>query len=129
MNAAPGQYSGLGDVFGRTLREGPQAFFKGIVPSGARILPFNGIAVVLMTQPVDVIKTRLMNAKPGEFKSILHCVKYTAEGGPVAFYKGVVPSAIRLLPATILLFVFYEKLRENFGYLPPDEESPKKINV
>nr|CAI5826751.1 unnamed protein product [Callosobruchus analis] len=81
-----------------------------------------GFAVVLMTQPVDVIKTRLMNAKPGEYKSIIDCIKHTAAGGPLAFYKGVVPSGIRLLPATILLFIFYEKLRETFGYLPPEEK-------
>nr|CAH7728400.1 unnamed protein product [Callosobruchus chinensis] len=87
-----------------------------------------GLAVVLMTQPVDVIKTRLMNAKPGEYKSVHDCIKHTATGGPLAFYKGVVPSGIRLLPATILLFIFYEKMREYFGYLPPDE-TPKKINV
>ncbi len=41
-----------------------------------------------MTQPLDVLKTRSMNAKPGEFSSAMHLIKYTAQsGGPMAFYK------------------------------------------
>ena len=40
-----------------------------------------------MTQPLDVLKTRSMNAKPGEFSSSIDLVKYTARNGPMAFYK------------------------------------------
>ena len=43
-----------------------------------------------MTQPVDVIKTRVMNAKPGEtHASVLRSVAltWTQEGVP-AFFKG-----------------------------------------
>ena len=28
-----------------------------------------------------------MNAKPGEFKSIFECFRFTAKAGPAAFYK------------------------------------------
>jgi dicarboxylate transporter 10 len=42
----------------------------------------------VLTQPLDVMKTRMMNAKPGEFKSILDCFLYTAKTGPSGFYKG-----------------------------------------
>lgn len=70
-----------------------------------------------MTQPVDVLKTRAMNAKPGEVKSILKLVKSTAKEGPLAFFKGYVPAFVRLAPHTILTFVFLEQLRMNFGII------------
>ena len=68
-----------------------------------------------MTQPVDVIKTRSMNAKPGEFRSLFHIVSYTAKTGPQAFYKGYIPAFVRLGPHTVLTFIFFEQLRKNFG--------------
>ncbi|PSN31169.1 Mitochondrial dicarboxylate carrier [Blattella germanica] len=58
-------------------------------------LAAGGVATTL-TQPIDVIKTRTMNAKPGEF-------------------KGYILRFIRLAPHTILTFVFYEQLRLNLG--------------
>ncbi len=39
------------------------------------------------TQPVDVLKTRIMNAKPGEYRSIMHCIIFTAQTGPLGFFK------------------------------------------
>ncbi|XP_077980282.1 mitochondrial dicarboxylate carrier-like [Glandiceps talaboti] len=75
-----------------------------------------GTIATAMTQPFDVLKTRLMNAKPGEYKSILHCVWETAKLGPLGFYKGFVPAFVRLAPHTILTFIFFEQLRLNLGY-------------
>lgn len=75
-----------------------------------------------MTQPADVLKTRTMNAKPGEVKSIFILVKNTAMEGPLAFFKGYIPAFARLAPHTILTFVFLEQLRINFGVT-------SKINV
>lgn len=75
-----------------------------------------GIATAL-TQPVDVMKTRMMNAKPGEYKGVIDCFVVTLKQGPLSFYKGLVPAFIRLAPHTILLFVFFEQLRLNFGYV------------
>ncbi|XP_071814952.1 mitochondrial dicarboxylate carrier-like [Apostichopus japonicus] len=69
-----------------------------------------------MTQPLDVMKTRLMNAPPGQFKGIADCVVYTAKSGPMGFFKGFFPAFVRLGPHTILLFIFFEQLRKNFGY-------------
>lgn len=82
------------------------------------------VATVL-TQPLDVIKTRRMNAKPGEYKNMFDIVKHTAKLGPLGFYKGFVPSLLRLGPHTILMFIFFEQLRLHFGYLP---ESTKEVN-
>ncbi|XP_046453563.1 mitochondrial dicarboxylate carrier-like [Daphnia pulex] len=76
-----------------------------------------GAIATTMTQPLDVLKTRAMNAKPGEFKNMMHLVTYTAKLGPLGFYKGYVPAFIRLAPQTILTFVFLEQLRKHFGYL------------
>lgn len=76
-----------------------------------------GAIATTMTQPLDVLKTRSMNAKPGEFSGAMDLVKYTAKGGPLAFYKGYFPAFARLGPHTILTFVLFEQLRMNFGTL------------
>jgi len=76
-----------------------------------------GAIATTMTQPLDVLKTRSMNAKPGEFSGAMDLVRYTAKGGPLAFYKGYFPAFARLGPHTILTFVFFEQLRMNFGFL------------
>ncbi|KAI6189692.1 hypothetical protein M3Y97_00036200 [Aphelenchoides bicaudatus] len=78
-------------------------------------------AATVLTQPVDVLKTRMMNAKNGEYKGVMDCFLQTARGGPTAFYSGLVPSFVRMAPHTILLFVFVEQLRMNFGYLRPQK--------
>lgn len=72
-----------------------------------------GCATVLC-QPLDVLKTRLMNSK-GEYQGVLHCAVETAKLGPLAFYKGLLPAGIRLMPHTVLTFVFLEQLRKHFG--------------
>ena len=46
-----------------------------------------GAIATTMTQPLDVLKTRAMNAKPGEFSGALDLVRYTGRNGPMAFYK------------------------------------------
>ncbi|XP_071443761.1 mitochondrial dicarboxylate carrier isoform X2 [Hetaerina americana] len=74
-----------------------------------------GAVATALTQPLDVLKTRAMNAKPGEFKSMWHLITYTAKLGPLGFFKGFVPAFVRLGPHTILTFVFLEQLRVNFG--------------
>ncbi|XP_070492282.1 mitochondrial dicarboxylate carrier-like [Chironomus tepperi] len=76
-----------------------------------------GIATC-MTQPLDVIKTRAMNAKPGEYSGVLDIVRHTAKLGPLGFFKGYVPAFVRLGPHTVLTFVFLEQLRMNFGFFP-----------
>ncbi|VVC93699.1 unnamed protein product [Leptidea sinapis] len=81
---------------------------------------FAGGIATTMTQPADVLKTRAMNAKPGEFSGILHLMTSTAKEGPLAFFKGYIPAFVRLAPHTILTFVFLEQLRINFGFTKRD---------
>ncbi|KZC07333.1 PREDICTED: mitochondrial dicarboxylate carrier [Dufourea novaeangliae] len=82
-----------------------------------------GAIATTLTQPLDVLKTRAMNAKPGEYKDFMELFLYTAKLGPIAFFKGYVPAFIRLAPQTILTFVFLEQLRSNFGFYPASNYS------
>lgn len=72
-----------------------------------------GTAATVITQPFDVLKTRMMQSN--KYKNLLSCGMDTAkEGGPKALFKGFVPAWLRLLPQTILTFVFLEQLRKAF---------------
>lgn len=92
------------------FKDDPRLHFVASVAAGA-------IATAL-TQPLDVIKTRSMNAKPGEFNGLFGIIAHTAKLGPMGFFKGFVPAFVRLGPHTILLFLFLEQLRLNFGVAP-----------
>ncbi|KAM6957551.1 mitochondrial dicarboxylate carrier [Aplochiton taeniatus] len=73
-----------------------------------------GSCATVLCQPLDVMKTRLMNSN-GEYGGVLHCLAETAKLGPKGFYKGLVPAAIRLMPHTVLTFIFLEQLKKHFG--------------
>ncbi|EDW83194.1 uncharacterized protein Dwil_GK22729 [Drosophila willistoni] len=81
------------------------------------------IAGTSITQPIDVVKTRRMNAQPGEYSGLSDVFIKTAKEGPLAFYKGYVPALTRLMPHTVLMFLGIEFLRTHFGYLP----EPKQV--
>ncbi|CAJ1075210.1 mitochondrial dicarboxylate carrier [Xyrichtys novacula] len=73
-----------------------------------------GGCATILCQPLDVVKTRLMNSTQ-EYRGVLHCLTDTARLGPKAFYKGLVPAGIRLVPHTVFTFLFLEQLRQRFG--------------
>lgn len=73
-----------------------------------------GGCATFLCQPLDVMKTRLMSSK-GEYTGVRHCLRETAKLGPMAFYKGLVPAGIRLIPHTVLTFMFLEQLKSHFG--------------
>lgn len=75
-----------------------------------------GIATCI-TMPLDVLKTRLMNAKPGEYSGILDCAKDIFKNGPAGFFKGFTPAFARLGPHTVITFVFLEQLKKIFQSL------------
>uniref|UniRef100_A0A1B0CKR9 Mitochondrial dicarboxylate carrier n=1 Tax=Lutzomyia longipalpis TaxID=7200 RepID=A0A1B0CKR9_LUTLO len=89
------------------FEDNPKTHFVASLAAGA-------IATTL-TQPLDVLKTRSMNAKPGEFKGLWDLFLYTAKLGPLGFFKGYIPAFVRLGPHTILTFLLLEQLRLNFG--------------
>ena len=67
---------------------------------------------VIVGSPVDVLKTRIMNAKPGEYSSIADCVVKTFKEGPLAFYKGFQANAGRIVSWNIVMFVTLGQVRK-----------------
>ena len=66
--------------------------------------------------PVDVIKTRMMNQQNAMYKSSLDClVKSVKAEGVLALYKGFLPTWTRLGPWQFTFWVTYEQLRKISG--------------
>ena len=70
-----------------------------------------GLIATAITMPIDVMKTLVMNAKPGEKKSIMGHANELLKYDKLGLFKGFLPRYFRLGPFTILTFIFYEKLK------------------
>eukprot|EP00250_Pteridium_aquilinum_P021693 c25197_g1_i1 orf=48-1022(-) len=75
-----------------------------------------GLVASIASNPIDVIKTRFMNMKAEggrpAYSGALDCVLKTVRAeGPLALYKGFVPTVMRQAPFTIVLFVSLEQIR------------------
>lgn len=76
-----------------------------------------GFVAAVASNPVDVIKTRVMNmkveaGKEPPYKGAMDCaVKTIKAEGPMALYKGFIPTISRQGPFTIVLFVTLERVR------------------
>ena len=58
-----------------------------------------GVLSQLSIYPLEVVKTRLAVAAPGETLGMVNCARQTmAEGGYRAFYAGMLPSVIGIIP-------------------------------
>ncbi|KAK4353926.1 hypothetical protein RND71_026120 [Anisodus tanguticus] len=77
-----------------------------------------GFVASVVTNPVDVIKTRVMNMKVEPRKAPPYCgaldcaMKTIKAEGPMALYKGFIPTISRQGPFTIVLFVTLEQVRK-----------------
>ncbi|KAL2349028.1 hypothetical protein Fmac_003028 [Flemingia macrophylla] len=77
-----------------------------------------GFVAAVASNPVDVIKTRVMNMRvePGmapPYAGALDCALKTVRAeGPMALYKGFVPTISRQGPFTVVLFVTLEQVRK-----------------
>jgi len=79
-----------------------------------------GLVAAITSTPIDLAKTRLMNAGDGNtvYRSIFDCLRKTAaEEGVMALYKGFLPNWLRLAPWTLAFFLSFEMVR------------PKIVNV
>jgi len=84
--------------------------------------------MAVVTSPIDVVKTRIMNQKSVlldsthsdlPYKGAIDCLFRTVKAeGLLGLYKGFLPNALRLGPHTLLSFVVYEQLRKQFGIKP-----------
>lgn len=108
---------GFYEQFKQLLLE--SGYFKDNLATHFTASTMAGSVAVLLTMPLDVTKTRLMNAPPGTYSGMMSCIADIAKNGPSGFFKGFLPAFIRLAPHTILTFVFLEQLRLNFGYFKP----------
>ncbi|XP_067841948.1 dicarboxylate carrier UCP2-like [Heptranchias perlo] len=71
-----------------------------------------GFCTTIVASPVDVVKTRYMNSAPGQYSSALNCaVTMFTKEGHTAFYKGFMPSFLRLGSWNIVMFITYEQLK------------------
>jgi len=72
------------------------------------------------SNPVDVVKTRMMNMKvapgaPPPYAGAVDCALKTVRSeGPMALYKGFIPTVMRQGPFTVVLFVTLEQVRKVF---------------
>ncbi|XP_066476023.1 putative mitochondrial transporter UCP3 isoform X3 [Tiliqua scincoides] len=71
-----------------------------------------GFCATVVASPVDVVKTRYMNSIPGQYKNALNCtLTMVMKEGPTAFYKGFMPSFLRLGSWNVVMFVSFEQLK------------------
>ncbi|XP_072231230.1 dicarboxylate carrier UCP2-like [Leuresthes tenuis] len=71
-----------------------------------------GLCTTVIASPVDVVKTRYMNSAVGQYSSVLSCAAAMMnKEGPHAFYKGFMPSFLRLGSWNVVMFVTYEQLK------------------
>lgn len=68
-----------------------------------------GVAQWIPTYWTDVVKSRMHNAEPGQYKSMIHCSKLLyAEHGIGVFFRGINVSLIRAFPLHGAIFVGYD---------------------
>lgn len=72
---------------------------------------------IIFTNPIDVIKTRMMGFR--EHNSVLECGRaILKQEGRAAFYKGALLAWLRLGPHTVVTFMSFEWMRQLFGVRP-----------
>lgn len=107
-----GAYDQCKDLLKPVLSEGPMLHFSASFLAG--------FIASVASNPVDVIKTRMMNQRPDAegnlpYKGQIHAFQRTvAEEGALALYKGFVPTFTRQAPYVIVMFMTAEQLKKLF---------------
>lgn len=84
-----------------------------------------GFCTTIVASPVDVVKTRFMNSATGQYNSAINCaITMMTREGPSAFYKGFIPSFLRLGSWNIVMFVSYEQIKRAMTRAQHSWESP-----
>eukprot|EP00066_Takifugu_rubripes_P006390 XP_003971155.1 PREDICTED: mitochondrial uncoupling protein 2-like [Takifugu rubripes] len=84
-----------------------------------------GFCTTVVASPVDVVKTRFMNSTSGQYSGAVNCaLTMMRQEGPTAFYKGFMPSFLRLGSWNIVMFVTYEQIKRGMSRAQQYWESP-----
>ncbi|XP_028322889.1 mitochondrial uncoupling protein 2-like [Gouania willdenowi] len=84
-----------------------------------------GFCTTVVASPVDVVKTRFMNSGHGQYTSAISCaIEMLRNEGATAFYKGFMPSFLRLGSWNIVMFVTYEQIKRGMTRAQQYWESP-----
>ncbi|XP_076130037.1 dicarboxylate carrier UCP2 [Alosa pseudoharengus] len=84
-----------------------------------------GFCTTVIASPVDVVKTRYMNSSHGQYSGAVNCaLSMLLKEGPMAFYKGFMPSFLRLGSWNVVMFVTYEQLKRAMMMARNNRASP-----
>lgn len=87
-----------------------------------------GFVAACTSNPVDVVKTRVMNMRPGEYSGPVDCLRKTVQQeGPMALYKGFVPTFARQAPFVVVTFVCLEQMKKFWLFL--DERDDQRVEA
>lgn len=77
-----------------------------------------GFVASCTSTPADTIKTRMMNSAPGQYSGPVDCVvKTVRQEGPMALYKGFVPTFVRQAPYLVVMFITLEQMKRFYRYI------------
>lgn len=86
---------------------------KDGIPCHLTCASMAGLTACIVGSPVDVLKTRIMNATPGQYSGPMDCVYQTIKGeGFGAFYKGFGPNVGRLAGWNCCMFLTLEQVKK-----------------
>lgn len=87
----------------KLVSDGPMCHFGSALGAG--------FVATVVGSPVDVVKTRYMNAPPGTYTGVLNCVgKVVSNNGIAGFYNGFWPNFFRIGWFNVVVFVTYENV-------------------
>jgi solute carrier family 25 (mitochondrial citrate transporter), member 1 len=79
-----------------------QSFIGGMI---------SGLISTLCNNPIDVVKTRMQGLNSHQYNSTFNCINIIIKKeGVYAFYKGIIPRLMRVLPGQGIIFASYEKI-------------------
>ncbi|BGP53618.1 hypothetical protein JCM8202v2_001185 [Rhodotorula sphaerocarpa] len=100
------------------MNDFPGTFREGL-PTHLAASGFAGFCCSATSNPIDVVKVRMMTDSSGTYRNALHCAATTLKNeGPLAFYKGFSMCFWRLWPHSIVSLLVFEQLRALVGMKP-----------
>ncbi|POY72932.1 hypothetical protein BMF94_4008 [Rhodotorula taiwanensis] len=100
------------------INDFPGTFREGL-PTHLAASGFAGFCCSATSNPIDVVKVRMMTDSTGQYRSAMHCAALLLKNeGPLAFYKGFSMCFWRLWPHSIVSLLVFEQLRLLVGMKP-----------